>query len=800
MKRNNVVENIVGAHRGHEEKDEEIEPPEHLQNAGERVVGADVEEGEIAETGHPDVGRDKNANEIVGVDGVLLVIENKEKLHPTLPLFALLAIQDFSVSAIASLSQSGNGNDKEQQTGKEKNVAAVHFLCARHNRRVLAHIGPRHHTTNTHNVLQHSLPFIATSTQPLDSRTRRASLGAGKECRDPRTDAGGPQIKHTSLHHVHFIVPLGRICATHHRPMSTEATLLFTYAANASTFVRVRIDALSDTPDSLYDKIVVAWRAAFASDASLPPPPPALHFRVVGTPIVLSAMQLLDPVARTRVSSDNCFELVSSAPPPAVSGGVQSDASSSYLESVATPEVLDALVLTKQQRIDNNYPSDFAAKELGFVSTRTNAAATVDAVPTLAPVTPVLGLDCEMCTTHAGKELTRCTVVNSRGAVVFDSLCVPDLPVLDFHTRYSGIDKHSLDGVSTKLADVQRALLSFITPAHVLVGHSLESDLRALKLVHDRVADTSVLFTFVFPLNDPRRGRRRYAKYSLRQLAKDHLGRTIQVNEAGDVLHDSCEDATAALDLFAVKVRQFIAANAAASSAGAKKRKVVEQPPIVDDNNDDNGDDDASTGAPPPTRPIQRVRVRSPSPQPTATVIDQRALVPVRMRNDRDLPIVRTPDQFSARPQATGMFSSAPATTGNKLPIVHLPPPKLRVMASLAPMLQRVDKAKAVETAAATASGGDAKSAIPADIYPVIDVPLRSPTVPTRIRQGFVDALLDVEVARAPKRPLPRADAVKLVNRVQTLEQSLFTQSQNAVTYRNLASQALAKHRRGEHW
>lgn len=576
--------------------------------------------------------------------------------------------------------------------------------------------------------------------------------------------------------------------------MSTS-TLLFTYAPNAATFVRVPIDELSDTPDSLYDKIIVAWRAAFAPDASVPPPPPALHFRVVGTPVVLSAMQLLDPVARSRVSSDGCFELVSRAASVDVQSS-SSTANSSYLESVATAEVLDALVLTKQQRIDNNYPSDFAAKELGFVSTRIgNTNVTNDVVVTpLAPVTPVLGLDCEMCTTHAGKELTRCTVVNSRGAVVYDSLCVPDLPVLDFHTRYSGIDKHSLDGVSTKLADVQRALLSFITPTHVLVGHSLESDLRALKLVHDRVADTSVLFTFVFPLNDPRRGRRRYAKYSLRQLAKDHLGRTIQVNAAGDVLHDSCEDATAALDLFAVKVRQFIAANSAsASTTGAKKRKVIEQPPI-----DDNADADADNGAvPSPQRPIQRVRVRSPSPQPTATVIDQRSLVPVRMRNDRDLPIVRTLDQFSARPQATGMFSSEPATTGNKLPIVHLPPPKLRVMASLAPMLQRVDKSKAVAESAA-ATGGNAKSAIPPEIYPAIDVPLRAPPVPTRIRQAFVDALLDIEVARAPKRPLPRADAVKLVNRVQTLEQSLFTQSQNAVTYRNLASQTLAKHRRGE--
>jgi DNA polymerase III epsilon subunit-like protein len=591
----------------------------------------------------------------------------------------------------------------------------------------------------------------------------------------------------------------------------TSTTLLFTYAPNAATFVRVAVDDLSETPESLYDRIVCAWRAAFPPDAALPPPPPALHFRVIGTPLVLSADSLLDPVHRARVSTDNCFELVvarggrgTAADNSTAVTAVPVAPESSYLESVATPEVLDALVLTKQQRIENNYPLQFAADELGYVSTaKPPTAATGDAasVALTAPVTPVLGLDCEMCTTHAGKELTRCTVVNSRGEVVYDSLCVPDLPVLDFHTRYSGIDKHSLTGVTTRLADVQRALLSFITPAHVLVGHSLESDLRALKLVHERVADTSVLFTFVFKLDDPRRGRRRYAKYSLRQLAKDHLGRTIQVNEAGEVLHDSCEDAIAALDLFAVKVRQHIATSAAARrEVPSKKRKAAdERPPPVPD------DEELPPPPPPPPQRAERARVRSPSPRPTATVIDQRALVPKRMRGSRDLPFVQTPDRFTARPQATGMFSSEPAVIGNTLPVVHLPPPKLRVMADLAPLLRRVDQAAAASAAAAkaTASSGSgaptAKSLIPTDLYPVVEVPVQQPPVPTRVRQGFVDALLDIEVTRLAKPPtLTRADATKLVNRVQALEQRLFGQSQNATTYRNLASQTLGKYRRGE--
>lgn len=49
-------------------------------------------------------------------------------------------------------------------------------------------------------------------------------------------------------------------------------------------------------------------------------------------------------------------------------------------------------------------------------------------------------------------------------------------------------------GVTRTLRDAQREILTFVGPETYLVGHSLESDLRALKLIHRRLIDTSELY------------------------------------------------------------------------------------------------------------------------------------------------------------------------------------------------------------------------------------------------------------------------------------------------------------------
>lgn len=109
--------------------------------------------------------------------------------------------------------------------------------------------------------------------------------------------------------------------------------------------------------------------------------------------------------------------------------------------------------------------------------------------------------------------------------------------------RYSGITAAQLNPVETSLRDIQIRLLKILTPQTVLVGHSLNADLSALKITHPFVIDTSILYPH--PRGPP-------MKSSLKWLAKKYLNREIQKGH-GTAGHDSVEDARACLDLVKMK-------------------------------------------------------------------------------------------------------------------------------------------------------------------------------------------------------------------------------------------------------
>ena len=94
-----------------------------------------------------------------------------------------------------------------------------------------------------------------------------------------------------------------------------------------------------------------------------------------------------------------------------------------------------------------------------------------------------------------------------------------------------GITKEILDGVSTTMSDVHNALRRLISPETIIVGHSLDSDLRALNLIHCRVIDTAALFPH--PKGSP-------FKHSLKKLALDFLHRTVQADNK-TIGHDSIQ-------------------------------------------------------------------------------------------------------------------------------------------------------------------------------------------------------------------------------------------------------------------
>ncbi|NWJ00104.1 REXO5 exonuclease, partial [Crypturellus undulatus] len=149
---------------------------------------------------------------------------------------------------------------------------------------------------------------------------------------------------------------------------------------------------------------------------------------------------------------------------------------------------------------------------------------------------PLFGLDCEMCLTAKGNEVTRVSLVDAQGRCLLNELVKPESRIVNYRTRFSGITRKMLLPVKTKLADIQTRLKRMLPHDAVLVGHSLNADLQALQMIHPSVIDTSLLFA----RNEGRR-------FKLKFLAKAVLGKEIQCEQK--IGHDPTEDAKAALEL-----------------------------------------------------------------------------------------------------------------------------------------------------------------------------------------------------------------------------------------------------------
>ncbi|KAF6207007.1 hypothetical protein GE061_018244 [Apolygus lucorum] len=156
----------------------------------------------------------------------------------------------------------------------------------------------------------------------------------------------------------------------------------------------------------------------------------------------------------------------------------------------------------------------------------------------------VYALDCEMCYTTSGLELTKISVVAHDGRLVYDTYVKPESLIIDYNTRFSGVTAKDLNKRTKLLKDVQNDLMGFITADTILIGHGLENDLRALRMVHTTVVDTAIIFPHI--LGPPYRR-------PLKSLVYQLLKRDIQRDSGG---HNSYEDACSCLELVLWKIRK----------------------------------------------------------------------------------------------------------------------------------------------------------------------------------------------------------------------------------------------------
>jgi len=207
-------------------------------------------------------------------------------------------------------------------------------------------------------------------------------------------------------------------------------------------------------------------------------------------------------------------------------------------ESAQRKITITDLLMSEQELIQQNYPVHIDLTEnQDWVETK----------PFEHEGSTIFAIDCEFCSADCGKVLTRVSVVNFQGETILDSFVKPKEEIIDYLTKFSGITAEKLKNVTTTIHDIQKKILELVSSTDVLIGHSLQFDLNVMKIKHNRIVDTSVIYEHVKgpPL-----------KPSLKWLASTFLKRVIQAGESNGDGHSSIEDATACLDLVKLKIQE----------------------------------------------------------------------------------------------------------------------------------------------------------------------------------------------------------------------------------------------------
>ncbi|KAK6332650.1 RNA exonuclease 3 [Orbilia blumenaviensis] len=185
--------------------------------------------------------------------------------------------------------------------------------------------------------------------------------------------------------------------------------------------------------------------------------------------------------------------------------------------------------------------------------------------PEVSKAEKAVCMDCEMAFTTKGFEVIRLTATRfPTYETIVDILVQPYGEVLDLNTRFSGVTQEQFDTAlpynpsapnsdpktlyrASSPLEAREILFKHIDSSTILIGHALDNDLKCMRIIHQRIVDTAVMY----------RHRTPGMRFSLKYLVKTHLGRFIQLNEGGKG-HDSKEDANEAGNLVRKKIKNDV--------------------------------------------------------------------------------------------------------------------------------------------------------------------------------------------------------------------------------------------------
>lgn len=176
-----------------------------------------------------------------------------------------------------------------------------------------------------------------------------------------------------------------------------------------------------------------------------------------------------------------------------------------------------------------------------------------------------VALDCEMGTPKNGTSLDSVLIRLSMvdlfsGATLIDKLVMPDVDMLHYNTKYSGVTFAMMRIARQRreaiwgLAAAQEMVFRYIDPDTYIIVHGGSSDLLALRIIHppDKIIDTHILENWS---QDVREGK---LKRGLKEACMRRCGIAVQdakLDNGKAAGHDSLEDALACREIVCAWMR-----------------------------------------------------------------------------------------------------------------------------------------------------------------------------------------------------------------------------------------------------